>query len=99
MSEQGKIVYWHRGLPPLHAEVMGEHTVEATSSRVPGTISHQDELWDRCYQELMANTRARNAYPTTATGSPCASARSTAIKYAGYRSMPSVPRASTASSR
>src|SRR5580765_4294069 len=58
-SQHGQIVYWHRELPPLNAEVMAEHTVEATSSRVPGTISHRDELWDRCYQELMANTQAR----------------------------------------
>jgi hypothetical protein len=57
----GKIVYWHRDLPPLDAELMAEHTVEATSGRVPGTLSHRDELWDRCYQELMANAQARLA--------------------------------------
>jgi len=57
----GKIVYWHRELPPLEAELMDEHTVEATSGRVPGTIAHRDELWDRCYQELMANTETRLA--------------------------------------
>jgi hypothetical protein len=56
---QTKIVYWHRELPPLQAELMAEHTVEATSSRVAGTIAHRDELWDRCYQELMANAEAR----------------------------------------
>ena len=60
-NETGKIVYWHRELPPLQAEVMAEHVVEATSGRVAGTISHRDELWDRCYQELMANTEARLA--------------------------------------
>jgi hypothetical protein len=38
---------------------MAEHTVEATSGRVPGTIVHRDELWDRCYEELMANTHTR----------------------------------------
>jgi hypothetical protein len=56
-----KIVYWHRELPPLDAELMSEHTLEATSSRVPGTISHRDELWDRCYTELMAIAEARLA--------------------------------------
>jgi hypothetical protein len=56
-----KIVYWHRELPPLDAELIAEHTVEATSSRVPGTLSHRDELWDRCYGELMANTERRLA--------------------------------------
>ena len=54
-------VYWHRELPPLNAEIMGEHVLEATSGRVQGTLAHRDELWDRCYQELMANTQARLA--------------------------------------
>jgi hypothetical protein len=54
MSVKAKIVYWHRELPPLEADLVAEHTVEATSGRVPGTIAHRDELWDRCYRELMA---------------------------------------------
>jgi hypothetical protein len=58
-GDAGKLVYWHRELPPFEAEVMAEHTVEATSGRVPGTLSHRDELWDSAYQELMANTSAR----------------------------------------
>lgn len=49
-----KIIYWHRELPPLEAEAVDEHVVEATSNRVPGTLSHRDELWDRCYEQLMA---------------------------------------------
>ena len=49
-----KTVYWYRELPPLEAELMEDHTVEATSGRVPGTIAHRDELWDQCYRELMA---------------------------------------------
>ena len=53
-DHHAKVVYWHRELPPLEAELVAEHTVEATSSRVEGTIGHRDELWDRCYQELMA---------------------------------------------
>ena len=56
-----QIVYWHRELPPLDAELVAEHTVEATSGRVAGTLSHRDELWDRCYQELMSNVQARLA--------------------------------------
>lgn len=54
-----KIVYWHRELPPLEAELVAEHTVEANSSRVPGTIAHRDELWDQCYRQLMANAESR----------------------------------------
>ena len=57
--DSAKVVYWHRELPPLHAEVMGEHTVEAVSGRVSGTLSHRDEIWDQCYRELMANTHDR----------------------------------------
>jgi hypothetical protein len=38
---------------------MAEHTVEANSSRVPGTIAHRDELWDQCCRELMANAESR----------------------------------------
>jgi hypothetical protein len=58
-GDDSKIVYWHRELPPLDAELMEEHRVEADSSRVPGTIAHRDELWDRCYRDLMANTERR----------------------------------------
>ncbi len=53
------ITYWHRDLPPVSAEVMSEHTVEATSDRVEGNIAHRDELWDRCYTDLMARARIR----------------------------------------
>ena len=58
-NETAKTIYWHRELPPLTAEVMGEHTIEATSARVPGTLAHRDELWDSCYRELMDQTRIR----------------------------------------
>jgi hypothetical protein len=54
-----KVIYWHRELPPLEAEPMGEHTIEATSGRVPGTIAHRDELWTRCEDELMSQTGHR----------------------------------------
>ena len=52
-------IYWHRALPPLDAEPMADYVLEATSARVPGTLTHRDELWNRCYQELMANTAFR----------------------------------------
>ena len=54
-----KTIYWHRDLPPASAQDMGEHTVEAHSARVPGTLEHRDDLWDRCYQELMAQASER----------------------------------------
>jgi|EndMetStandDraft_4_1072995.scaffolds.fasta_scaffold47808_2 hypothetical protein len=56
-----RIVYWHRELPPLDTESLGEHTVEADSIRVPGTIAHGDDLWDECYQDLMARAHVRLA--------------------------------------
>ena len=58
-QSKSKIVYWHRALPPLDAEFVAEHTVEADSNRVPGTIAHRDELWAQCYRELMANAEKR----------------------------------------
>jgi hypothetical protein len=58
-DEEAKMVYWRQELPPVDAEMIGEHTIEATSGRVPGTIAHRDELWDRCYDDLMKEARAR----------------------------------------
>ena len=52
-------IYWHRELPPLEAQPMEEHVVEATSRRVPDTIAHRDDLWNRCEIELRENTRER----------------------------------------
>ena len=54
-----RVIFWHRDLPPLQAESIGSHTLEANSGRVPGTIAHRDELWTRCEEELMAETRRR----------------------------------------
>ena len=47
---------------------MAEHSVEATSGRVEGTLSHRDELWDRCYAELMANLAERLAQEVARLG-------------------------------
>ena len=58
-EDETKVVYWHRDLPPVAAELMDDHTVEATSGRVAGTISHRDELWQHCYDELMTNVADR----------------------------------------
>ena len=53
------LFYWHHELPPLGAEAIGEHVVEAASRRVPGTPAHRDELWTQCYEDLMAQVRSR----------------------------------------
>ena len=58
------VVYWHRELPPLTAEVIGEHTLEADSRRVPLAFSRGDEEWGRCYGDLMARARAASTRGT-----------------------------------
>jgi hypothetical protein len=54
VNELVKTLYWHRELPPLGAEALGEHTLEAASVRVPDTIARRDELWERCTDDLQA---------------------------------------------
>jgi hypothetical protein len=73
--DERKIVYWHRDLPPLGAELIADHTVEANSSRVPGTIARRDELWERCYRELMATAERRLVQEIARLGGDLAHAR------------------------
>jgi hypothetical protein len=63
-----KVVYWHRDYPPLSAELVAEHTIEANSARIPGTIAHRDELWDQCYRELMEVAEKRLIQEVTRLG-------------------------------
>lgn len=58
-TSKSKVVFWHRDLPPVRAEILHEHDVEAVSHRVPGTLSHRDELWEECYQALMRAATVR----------------------------------------
>jgi hypothetical protein len=58
-TENSRIVYWHRELPPFNADAVAEHVIEATSHRVPGALVHRDELWGQCYKTLMASTATR----------------------------------------
>ena len=78
-QDRPKVVYWHRELPPIDAELMDEHTLEATSSRVAGTIAHRDELWDRCYQELMSSAEERLVQEVARLGGDYAHVRDEAI--------------------
>jgi hypothetical protein len=59
LDTRPRTIYWHRELPPLAAEPVAEHFVEAVSCRVSGTIAHRDELWSRCYTDLMARAADR----------------------------------------
>jgi len=61
VAKQRKVVYWHRELPPLGAETIGEYVLEADSPRIPGNLGHRDELWERCYADLMAQAGLRLA--------------------------------------
>ena len=79
-SIEPKPIYWHRELPPLDAQPMGEHVVEASSSRVPDTIAHRDELWGRCESELMANVRVRLCAEIARFGGECAHVLSESIE-------------------
>ena len=54
-----KTVFWHRDLPPREAQPIGDHTVEATSARMPGTGLRHNGLWDRPYEELIDRARSR----------------------------------------
>ena len=58
-ADAGRIIYWHRDLPPVGADAICEHILEANSTRVPGTLAHRDELWNQCYRDLMAQARLR----------------------------------------
>ena len=79
-SSEAKIVFWHRQLPPLDADLVEEHTVEASSRRIPGTLAHRDDLWDQCYRELMANTEFRLAQEVTRLGGDFAHVHDEAIE-------------------
>ena len=59
MSISAACIYWHRQLPPLNAEVMGEHVLEATSNRVRDSLACRDELWESCYRDLMEKVEDR----------------------------------------
>jgi hypothetical protein len=71
-APSGDTIYWHRELPPLTAEPIGEHTLEASSRRVPGTLAHRDELWDECYDDLMAQAGQRLQQEVVRLGGSCA---------------------------
>ncbi len=46
-------------MPPASAEPIGDHTVEAVSTRVQGHLAHGDAMWGSCYESLMAATADR----------------------------------------
>jgi len=79
-ATEPEAIYWHRELPPLDAQPMDEHVVEASSTRRADTIAHRDELWNRCETELMANARARLRQEIVRLGGRCARVISESIE-------------------
>jgi hypothetical protein len=67
-APEAKVVFWHRELPPLDGEPLGEHVVEATSSRIRNTLAHREELWKQCYAGLVSNAQARLEQEVTRLG-------------------------------
>ena len=65
-------VYWHRDIPPLGMNPVTDDTVEATSSRIPGTIARQSDLWNRCYDELIKTAELRMSQELKRIGGVCA---------------------------
>jgi hypothetical protein len=72
-------VFWHRDLPPLDAESMAEHVVEADSLRVAVAFIHGDEMWGACYSDLMTNVEARLVQEIARLGGDCAHVLSESI--------------------
>lgn len=66
------VIYWHRQLPPLAVDPVDEHSIEADSPRVPGTIAHRDELWDACQRGLMREIEQRLTNEVDRLGGRCA---------------------------
>ncbi len=64
-------IYWHRQLPPLAAQMMGEHVLEAASHRVRDSLACRDELWESCYRSLMANVDGRLRQEIRRLGGDC----------------------------
>jgi hypothetical protein len=58
-GQPDRVVFWHRELPPVDAEMVGEHVVEASSTRTVGSLARGDAAWERCYDELMADANKR----------------------------------------
>lgn len=54
-----KRVYWHRELPPIAEEPVGEHEVVAKSRAIPYRFADRDALWHEVYPSLMEEATAR----------------------------------------
>ena len=67
-----RIVFWHAELPPLDMRTISEHALEANSIRVHTHLEFTGELWDFCYESLMAEARRRLEQEVARLGGRCA---------------------------
>lgn len=65
---QVPIVYWHRELPPLDAEPIGEHSLEANGPRLSDTAANRDALWNERRDSFAAVVRMRIGQEVTRLG-------------------------------
>jgi hypothetical protein len=70
--QTAKTIYWHRELPPLDAEVIGEYPLEALSKRISSALAHRDDLWALCYRDLMIQATRRLEQEIARLGGHCA---------------------------
>lgn len=59
MTDAAPRLFWHRDLPPLDADPVDTHVLEAVSDRVAGSIDRHGEGWDACHASLMARAAER----------------------------------------
>ena len=57
-SEVTKVIYWRRDLPPLEAEQIGDHVVEADSRHVKEDLSERGTLWDQRHDDVIGASRS-----------------------------------------
>jgi hypothetical protein len=72
VADKEKAIFWHRDLPPIDAEPLGEYVLEATSTRIKMGAAHRDELWGRCHGDLMAHVSERLGQEMERLGGDCA---------------------------
>jgi hypothetical protein len=58
-TDEKKVIYWRRELPPLDAEPVGEQVVEADSAHVKGDLAQRDATWNQRRDDLMARLDER----------------------------------------
>ena len=72
MPEPEKKIYWHREFPPLHDRIEGKHWITAQSDSVAYSLTHDSEMWGKCFPSLERNLEARLVQEIERQGGHCA---------------------------